>query len=380
MVEIGKSHRGSAPSSFTYYYPDSHPSFFVGFLGAGRQGAAIVVLSAIDGKLYIRKREYEMVSHRQAAATGEATNALPHSNITQLISQTTFLCPDKKVSAAKPTAELWQFCTGGDLSYLRSIYQDRDEPVPEPFVWRLIAQLLPTVLHLHSNDIAHGDLTPDNIFVNWPDPTVHAVNPSVARPDFLIGDFGCSYKLPPDASAQKLHRVDDIPKAVYRDIGSIGELVYYNMDASPLKKSQYSAELFRVYSTLSTLPRLLQRFRVARAADGEMFARVVEPLMRSVERGLEEADEATPRLDVEKVRPSKKELARGPFGFASQKALLDCPFRPPGPWCVAEVDEKGRLLQVRLGKRYCEGEVMATRKGRELTEDEVGEQWSEACW
>ena len=249
--------------------------------------------------------------------------------------------------------------------------------------------LLTTMLYLHTKNIAHGDLIIDNIFVHWPVGTTDWPAEPTSPPDFLIGDFGCSYTLPPDHAAKRQHRVTDTHQAIHKDLASISECVdiamagpWHDVDetAQAIRaKARYSGALLRASETLAQLPGLLQRFKVSRAEDGEMFDRVVKPLKLEIECGLKEAERVEPKPDYTHVRPRGRELNRGAFSYETSEDLLACSFRPPGPWCIAEVDLDGRLKAVDLARRFCEEEAMVTLGGREMEGGQVWEEWPEAC-
>lgn len=375
------------PSGFTYYYPDTHPTAFVSFLGAGHQGAAILVRSMINGKLYVRKRS--RTAHKDGSSgANETTNAIPHPNIPRLVAQTPLWSSDCGTSSANSsiTADLWAHCNGGNLRTLTTKYVTRNERVPELLIWQLMHQLLPTILYLHEQDIAHSDLTPDNIFVHWAmDTTTCPTSPSTP-PRFLLGDFGCSYNLPPDDKVKISHGVSETSEAVYGDLACLAGCISFVMrgraaGGKTLAKRgvEYSRGLLRAQDTLVSLPGLLQKFKVARACDGEMFTRILEPLLKDIETGLRCEEEVDHRLDFRHLRPRRRKLARGPFVFPSKAALLASPYRPPGPWSVAEVDNEGHLVQVDLLERYCENQAMMTKHGREVDEGEIRQEWKEAC-
>ena len=58
-------------------------------------------------------------------------------------------------------------------------YKNRDEPINESIIKSIILQICKGLKDIHDNKIIHGDLTPDNIFID-------------KNNKIKIGDFGVS--------------------------------------------------------------------------------------------------------------------------------------------------------------------------------------------
>lgn len=384
-----RSESVDSATAYAYYYADKHPSYFVAFLGAGRQGAAILVRSAINGKLYVRKREQDNITHTSKGTpmNDPGANAMEHANIVQRVSQT------KIRSSTNPgkttTADLWRYCSGGDLGQFLLHYAKRSEVIPEPVIWRLMRDLLLAMLHLHTNDIVHCDLIRDNVFLHWPEPTSPNQDPDSIPPTFLLGDFGASFTLP--ASEKQLSRrgIDCDAEAVYYDLRKVSEHVSQAMLTGPDGHLAYSPALQRAADRLCALPRYLQRFRIARACDDpDQYARIVSPLLQEIKTGLQEADDAAAAavMNFKHVRPpTEKALAdMKPMMMRSKAAMLLGSYRPPGPWCIAEFTSEGKLRCVDLEQKYCVDEAHVTsQRGLNTWKPakmaEVEAYWSTAC-
>ena len=413
----------NSPNVYAIYFPDDHPSLFVSFLGAGREGAALLVRSLVDGNLYVRKRKRRELAHE---TNNEANNTLPHAHIPKLIGQTTLinlphsvssLCLEAEVedhgvanknssrSTNRSTIDLWGFANGLDVGHLVT-NSTATGALPAILVFQLMYTLLSTTIFLHSKDIAHGDLLPDNIFVHWDDLQHTKGNLSMSDriksnlPKFLLGDFGASYSLPPTSSAQEIHNVSDTSQAVYRDLLAITKTIAFVINGggfgpcglSPRGRARYAdtcPSLLRAFDTLAGLPSVLRRFGVARMSDGKMFDRTVGSFIKDLERmideelrnaGISNLFAATKHssqsllTQLQHLRPTLNDSDRKIWTLTKRSTLLGAKLRLPGPWCVAKVDaETGELRGVELGKRFCEDEAMVTRlsDGSEVGHREV---------
>jgi hypothetical protein len=370
------SHDNESETRYAIYFPDNHPSLFVSFLGSGHQGAAMLVRSVLNGKLYVRKRQDADESCPSHEANNDFKRALCHPNIPKLLSSTSLRGAIDRAG----TADLYSFCNGRDLGHLISTVPE-PPGVPPLLIFHLIHTLLSTAIHIHANNIAHGDIIPDNVFVHWPD--VDSADASVGSylPEFFLGDFGVAFSLPPNAKVQEQQCLRDTPQAVQRDLQGIAQTVAYaingknynDLEVQPEARERLRNEhpgLLRAYDTLVDLPRILQRYGVWRACDGDMFPRIVGAYLKDLERAMQteltdSESSAALLTQLRSLRPKIADADRVPYTVSEPALLTEACFQPPGPWSVAEVDPRtGRPRCVRLSKKYCESGVMFTRKSR----------------
>ena len=92
----------------------------------------------------------------------------------------------------------FDYYPGGDLFGLMVRYSDAWENVPEPFIWHCFLQLSEALAYIHHGydrrqlcashpnwqQVIHGDLKPENIFLGPPTPDSHGY------PSLVLGDFG----------------------------------------------------------------------------------------------------------------------------------------------------------------------------------------------
>ncbi|KPI41862.1 uncharacterized protein AB675_5700 [Cyphellophora attinorum] len=347
------SHDTESETEYAIYFPDRHPSLFVSFLGSGHQGAAMLVRSVLNGKLYVRKRQDEDHSCPSLEANNDFKRALCHPNIPRLLSRTSLAGSIDRAG----TADLYSFCNGRDLGHL--IAAAPEPPgLPPLLIYHLIHTLLSTAIHIHANNIAHGDIIPDNVFVHWPDPSNDPAESSLESylPEFFLGDFGVAYSLPPNATAQEQHVLRDTPQAVQRDLKGIASTVAYaingknfnDLTVQPEARERLRDEdpaLLRAYDTLVDLPRVLQRYGAWRTCDGAMFTRIVGAYLKDLERAMQseltnmESAEAL-LTQLRSLRPGIADADRVPYMVSEPALLTEACFQPPGPWSVAEVDNR----------------------------------------
>ena len=92
----------------------------------------------------------------------------------------------------------FDYYPGGDLFGLMIRYFDVWENIPEPFIWHCFLQLSEALAYIHHGydrrqlcashpnwqQVIHGDLKPENIFLGPPTPDSHGY------PSLVLGDFG----------------------------------------------------------------------------------------------------------------------------------------------------------------------------------------------
>ncbi|MCJ1397942.1 hypothetical protein MMC11_001138 [Xylographa trunciseda] len=110
------------------------------------------------------------------------------------------LCAILEYFPAPDNVFLMEFCDGGDLDRLSKFYRDKDELLPESFLWHVFLQGAEGLAYIHHghgqtdipkhnwSPIIHLDIKPENIFLQWRP----GCDTTRDYPDLKIGDFGLS--------------------------------------------------------------------------------------------------------------------------------------------------------------------------------------------
>jgi serine/threonine protein kinase len=181
-------------------------------LKGGMQGEATLVRSVQDGKLYVRKRMsvggpsglIDGVPREIYAADWLNMDSSLPSYWPRLIEYSHL-----KEEGRWEWSLIFQHCNGGDLEDLREEYSKLGQPVPEPLIWHIVAQVSKNLAYLHHGlqrdgsfvpnwqPFLHGDVGPPNIFLHYPPPSLSSksdISPSFDLPEVLLGDFGRAVK------------------------------------------------------------------------------------------------------------------------------------------------------------------------------------------
>ena len=153
-------------------------------IGQGAQGTAALVRHTATGQLAVRKTMESYSVLRNSNKPLEVyilESILPSSrHITQLLDHTFMVKPHGDLELV----QYFEYCRGGDLDHaIRSL----GTQLPEDFVWHCfiqIAEALDVVHNRGSQMVVHGDIKPDNIFLDRP------LRPGSTCPNLKLGDFG----------------------------------------------------------------------------------------------------------------------------------------------------------------------------------------------
>jgi serine/threonine protein kinase len=339
---------------YGFLYEEGDKSYLhIKTLGTGHQGAAALVRSVDDDKLYVRKTatyELDAYTEVEGAWSPEASNYREHPYINRLHSSQNH--PHK---TQVHTSLIFDFQNGGDLTKLVESYHDLDMAVPENIIWPIIRQLFDAISFLHhccgSVVIEHNDIFPGNILVSWP-------HDRHAGPSARLADFGLSMAHPverdPKAWARRVHD-QEAAIGMASDYKSLADVLFYMMTGS-LSSLEYEdcadaqIEDFARFAGHTYSPALLgcidSLFQLADAIEEDISAE--RPELRALMKKESEWLIDTSELALERVRPAA--ISSAPQLFKSYKELMRQPVRPPGPWWVVGVDPETHEV---LGK--CEG-------------------------
>lgn len=111
---------------------------------------------------------------------------------------------------------LMEFCAGGSLKTLIDRYVDNDERFSEDSIWSILLQCCTALEFLHSHEIIHLDLKPENIFID-------------SGGSLKLGDFGLASApgVPPrlHSEGDKYYMAPEILEGIYgksADVFSLG--------------------------------------------------------------------------------------------------------------------------------------------------------------
>ena len=378
-----------------------------------------MVRSTIDGQLYVRKRK--RLCPVSSDQDNETKNALPHANIPQLISQTRvsytaapppdrllrqrkvgyrdiagFYRSTKSSTLQQPsavnvpgTADLWSYANGRDLGDLVGGAARLKKPLPVLAIYKLIHELVSTIVYLHAHNIVHGDLIPDNIFVHWANLFNEASSDVKTQlPTFLLGDFGISSTIAtPEEALRSQNARYTADKEIYEDFSSVLDCVAYTIIGDPAFDRKWPDEqtmqryagihhgdvLWEAFKQLSGLTYDLKQAGVSRATDlnGKEFENIVGKFLKDIDAAaqhLSNTTDQTAAADISAtltaLHPVNASDKREPFMVLDREFLLGMTYRVPGPWCAAELDpETGDIVPggVNPKEKFCAGEAMITR-------------------
>ena len=174
------------------YFPDGAGYLLVKVLQSINDCSRIesnvmLVRSMEDNKLYIRKT---------VALTARSVSGIPN----EIEYQPSFhLIPRvkdvtkhmDKLSGEYYWAIYMEYCNAGDLRGLSEIYATKDHgQIPEPLIWKFIADMIQILIFLRDQEICHKDIYPQNVYMRYD--LEDLGNP---WPDFVLGDFGWAVPL-----------------------------------------------------------------------------------------------------------------------------------------------------------------------------------------
>ncbi|MCJ1387216.1 hypothetical protein MMC18_000056 [Xylographa bjoerkii] len=148
------------------------------------------------------RKEELLVCKAVRPKEGKTTRQVPNEVriLLDILPKMERLCAIREYFPAPDNVFLMEFCDGGDLNTLSARYRERDEFLPESFLWHVLlqgAQGLAYIHHGHGqtsvpkhkwSPIIHADIKPDNIFLHWRP----GCDPDRDYPDLKLGDFGLS--------------------------------------------------------------------------------------------------------------------------------------------------------------------------------------------
>jgi serine/threonine protein kinase len=173
---------------YTILFNEDNGYFFVRYIGNPSQGQVMLVRSARDQQLYIRKVGWPTMTTLNP--NPEIALYRPHSTIPRLISHKQYPGPPQKAVPGAfhpeegPTAAdamVFEYCNGGDLGTVKRNVRGK---FPDIFVAHVMERLLRAVYFLQSErnpPIAHCDIASRNVFLHWTDNTL---------PKIFLGDYG----------------------------------------------------------------------------------------------------------------------------------------------------------------------------------------------
>jgi hypothetical protein len=208
-------------------------------LTGGTTGLVYLVKSLLDGKFYVRK-ELRIAPNRIPSEVSVMEHISPTCPTPALISS--HRCRTYEMDGNTPSREIhtlyFDFCNGGNMGMLLENFWQRQQPIPELFIWHFLARITEIVAGLQlgwttgaaltldqdlqkRSVVFHGDLSSSNVFLNWPS------DDSVILPDIFLGDFGNASILSSDSA-----NADDL----LEDIAHIGTQLIdlvdtYNIEA-----------------------------------------------------------------------------------------------------------------------------------------------------
>eukprot|EP00929_Paragymnodinium_shiwhaense_P055748 TRINITY_DN27915_c0_g1_i1.p1 TRINITY_DN27915_c0_g1~~TRINITY_DN27915_c0_g1_i1.p1 ORF type:complete len:553 (+),score=131.71 TRINITY_DN27915_c0_g1_i1:88-1746(+) len=158
-------------------------------LGSGAQGAAYLVKCKTGGDLFVAKETHDVSEDGREEFLKEfgKMKELRHPNCTKVIE----LVDGKVMMDGTMRPQMFiitELAKGGDLyHYVQTLLSSRAE-LSEEWVAQVFAQAMRGVAYLHSKDIVHNDLKPDNILM------LKEFTPSEPAkvPTTVIHDFGCA--------------------------------------------------------------------------------------------------------------------------------------------------------------------------------------------
>jgi serine/threonine protein kinase len=177
----------SATSAYAIHFNEGPGYLFVAHLGCGSSGNAMLVRScAHPHKLYVRKSvQGRSLQNEYGTRYDEVFRYPPFKYVPELIDWTDYCQGTYSMTM--------QFCNGGSLQDLISNPAfDESHPVAEIFMWRIFTELLQTLEFIHDErGVAHLDLLPQNVFLNWSDKAMADPDESGPHlPEIYLGDFG----------------------------------------------------------------------------------------------------------------------------------------------------------------------------------------------
>ncbi|KAG2372646.1 hypothetical protein C9374_013710 [Naegleria lovaniensis] len=108
---------------------------------------------------------------------------LQHQNIVKIID--TFQIDTQYSSIFCIVMELYTF---GDVMQLINTQRQKSEPIPLEIVWKILTQMASAIDYIHSHNIMHRDIKPQNIFVRY-------YNKEQKNIEIVLGDFGIAKKM-----------------------------------------------------------------------------------------------------------------------------------------------------------------------------------------
>jgi hypothetical protein len=368
-------------TSFAYYFPDAHPSWFVKYLGGGHEGDAVLVVSHVDGKLYVRKRKsLAQYSQSKASCTAATTNYIEHKHIPRLISSTSLLRELRKHRLTQGrtingnvTAELWQYCNGGDLhNVLVKCTRLPRALCPEVLIWCLMRAFISVLPYIHVRGVCHADILPVNVLLDWPGPGDDD-DGTDGLPVFYLADFGLSFRLPPDRETIMRRGLPNIMAAVRFDFEFAARTIAYAMNSigglpgkhyaettklHDCARLYYSAGLLRAFDQFCQMPLLLNPNGPSET-DVEAWYRLFDELPHEIRAGQLESTKllsADDRAMLEMLRPNQDELNAADPRFILPIDMAGCAQQPPGPWCKVFLYDNGdTVVPVNLDNKHCVG-------------------------
>jgi serine/threonine protein kinase len=382
-------------SKYAIFYPEGKDK--AGFLhmkelGCGVQGSATLVRCMTTKKTVVRKTA--RYPHDEAYFDNpdvfdfgpELRHYWEHPNINPMISAEGYEDPTEVHSTM-----IHEYCNGGDLFNFVAAYHRLGMHLPEALIWQFTHQIYSAIhfLHRSMNDtkdpVAHNDLFPGNILVQWPE--------DISQPPrALLSDLGQAKSFDVDVSkmtvkteARRLAMMDDEDPPTYeeleiadmqlsvaQDMDDLSALVFFMMTGDRddrrcdqkynLKTvaSNYSPELFRL---------AMKIFHHSR--DLECNVATPDAHLRDLV-AKRAAGSACTFMELSRARPITDptiELAF-PMLFDTVQDVLAMFPRPPGPWEIIKVDGQSFdfVEKVEIGFPMCANRVFYTDlNGMEIT-------------
>ena len=157
-------------------------------IGSGSQGSLSLVQHVETGEMAVQKlndKMYKVVGGTTIPLAQVILHQIlpPSRRIVHLKAATT----DPDQNRAYGVLEIFEYCKGGDLQ--RAMMERWDRGPSESFIWHCFVQIAEALDVVHnggSKGVVHGDIKPDNIFLEA------KLYPQAPWPNLKLGDFGCA--------------------------------------------------------------------------------------------------------------------------------------------------------------------------------------------